>query len=138
MLMFNVIFAQDCFIVDTGASGVFVWVGKQATREERGSSMVKAEGFLAAKGHADWTPITRVIEGAETPIFKSAFAKWNYAVPKSMLNPGAAGCKYMKYYFYDMMIPLKPKACFPLSRKCFDQIVIDMRQCAKVSVIFEG
>ena len=53
--------------------------------------MVKAEGFLAAKGHADWTPITRVIEGAETPLFKSAFAKWNYELPKS---PVATSGKY--------------------------------------------
>ncbi|CAB3986258.1 scinderin isoform 2 [Paramuricea clavata] len=82
---------KDCFILDTGASGVFVWVGKQATRDERGSSMVKAEGFLAAKGHADWTPITRVIEGAETPLFKSAFAKWNYELPKSPVATSARG-----------------------------------------------
>lgn len=80
--------------MDTGASGVYVWVGKNATRAERGSSMVKAEGFLTAKGHAGWTPITRVIEGAETPLFKSAFAKWNYEVPKSFQNPGTASGKY--------------------------------------------
>ena len=55
--------------------------------------MVKAEGFIKAKGHADWTPITRVIEGAETPLFKSAFAKWAHTIPKSMLNPGASAGK---------------------------------------------
>lgn len=58
--------------------------------------MIKAEGFLAAKGHADWTPITRVIEGAETALFKSAFAKWNYDVPKNLLSPGgtSGACLY--------------------------------------------
>lgn len=87
---------KDCFILDTGASGVFVWVGKQATRDERASSMVKAEGFLNAKGHADWTPITRVIEGAETPIFKSAFPDWPYSLPKSMLNQGMSTARGLK------------------------------------------
>ena len=55
--------------------------------------MVKAEGFLKAKGHADWTPITRVIEGAETALFKSAFAKWTHTIPKSMLNQGSSAGK---------------------------------------------
>jgi hypothetical protein len=87
-------FVQDCFILDTGESGVYIWVGKQASRAERAGSMEKAEGFLKAKGYADWTPITRVLDGAETPLFKSGFAKWNYEVPKSMLSPGASSGKY--------------------------------------------
>lgn len=28
------------------------------------------------KGYEDWTPITRVVEGAETPIFKGFFGSW--------------------------------------------------------------
>ena len=84
--------------MDTGESGVFVWVGKQATRKERGDSMVRAEGFLAAKGHADWTPITRVIEGAETAMFKAAFSKWQYETPKSLHSPGSSNSKYEKFF----------------------------------------
>ena len=28
------------------------------------------------KGYADWTPVTQLVEGAETPLFKQFFSAW--------------------------------------------------------------
>ncbi|PIK60974.1 villin, partial [Apostichopus japonicus] len=49
---------NDCFIVDQGASGIFVWKGKNATKQERSNAFKNAvakqlppntEGFIKAK-----------------------------------------------------------------------------------------
>ncbi|XP_019529713.3 gelsolin isoform X3 [Aedes albopictus] len=67
---------QDCFILDTGASGIFVWVGKGATSQERSQSMIKAQEFITTKGYPMHTQVHRVIENGETTDFKQYFASW--------------------------------------------------------------
>eukprot|EP01124_Arcella_intermedia_P030131 TRINITY_DN6517_c0_g1_i1.p1 TRINITY_DN6517_c0_g1~~TRINITY_DN6517_c0_g1_i1.p1 ORF type:complete len:621 (+),score=193.20 TRINITY_DN6517_c0_g1_i1:188-1864(+) len=66
---------EDCFILDVG-SEIFVWVGKGCTKQEKLSSMFYAQQFLLDSGRPDWIPITRLVQGAETPIFKSQFYNW--------------------------------------------------------------
>ena len=49
---------QDCFILDTGSSsGIFVWIGKHATKQEKVQAMKSAEEFLAKSGLPKWTKI---------------------------------------------------------------------------------
>ncbi|XP_055624817.1 gelsolin-like isoform X1 [Toxorhynchites rutilus septentrionalis] len=67
---------QDCFILDTGASGIFVWVGKGATSQERAQSMIKAQEFINSKGYPVHTRVHRVVENGETTDFKQYFASW--------------------------------------------------------------
>ncbi|XP_065073533.1 gelsolin isoform X3 [Ochlerotatus camptorhynchus] len=67
---------QDCFILDTGASGIFVWVGKGATTQERAQSMIKAQEFISTKGYPMYTQVHRVIENGETTDFKQYFTRW--------------------------------------------------------------
>lgn len=67
---------SDCFIVDVG-SEVFVWVGKGSTQQEKTSAMQFATGYLESSGKPQWTPITRVVEGGETSVFKAHFANWS-------------------------------------------------------------
>lgn len=40
---------RDCFILDTG-SGLYVWVGKGATQQEKTQSMAKAQGGYHDQG----------------------------------------------------------------------------------------
>ncbi|XP_055532240.1 gelsolin, cytoplasmic-like isoform X2 [Wyeomyia smithii] len=68
--------SDDCFILDTGSSGIFVWVGKGATSQERAQSMIKAQEFISSKGYPVHTQVHRVIENGERTDFKQYFASW--------------------------------------------------------------
>jgi len=66
---------NDCFILDTG-SGLYVWVGKKATDQEKKQSMSRAQGFLSTKKYPSWTKVSRIVEGAESAPFKQYFFTW--------------------------------------------------------------
>lgn len=67
---------NDCFIVDQGASGIFVWKGKNATKQERQNAFKNAVGFIKAKKLPPHTEVTTVPEGAEPAQFKAIFKDW--------------------------------------------------------------
>lgn len=66
---------NDCFILDTG-SGIYVWVGKKATEQEKKQAMSRAQGFLTTKKYPSWTKVSRIVEGAESAPFKQYFFTW--------------------------------------------------------------
>jgi gelsolin len=57
---------KDVFIVDNGLT-VFVWVGKEASNNEKKNALPLAEKYIAAEGRPGGTPITRVVDGAVLP-----------------------------------------------------------------------
>lgn len=73
---------NDCFILDAG-SEIFTWIGKGATKQERKESMVTAQHFLTSQKKPHWTPISRVVEGGEIPLFKSKFQVWKEPTQKA-------------------------------------------------------
>lgn len=73
---------NDAFILDTGDSNIFVWVGKKCTNQEKNESMKKAEEFLKANNYPKWTHVTRVVDGGEPAIFKQYFKSWKNADEK--------------------------------------------------------
>ncbi|XP_067138441.1 gelsolin, cytoplasmic-like isoform X3 [Centruroides vittatus] len=68
--------SDNCFLLDGGMSGIFVWVGKSASHKERVESMKLAEKYLDYRGYPKWVSVTRVIAGAEPPTFKQYFVSW--------------------------------------------------------------
>jgi hypothetical protein len=64
--------SADCFIVDSVA-GVFVWVGKGATGDERKKSMTYATEYLKKAGLPNTTAVARVADGGEPQQFKNLF-----------------------------------------------------------------
>ncbi|XP_068702988.1 gelsolin, cytoplasmic-like isoform X2 [Montipora foliosa] len=68
--------SNDCFILDCGSSGIFVWVGKKCTDAEKKAGMTNGMEFINKKGYPNWTQVTRVVQGGETPIFKQFFSGW--------------------------------------------------------------
>uniref|UniRef100_A0A903Z0F0 Gelsolin-like domain-containing protein n=1 Tax=Anopheles minimus TaxID=112268 RepID=A0A903Z0F0_9DIPT len=68
--------SNDCYILDTGAGSIFVWIGKGATGQERSQAMVKAQEFITTKGYPAHTAVHRVVENGETTDFKQYFCSW--------------------------------------------------------------
>ncbi len=60
---------MDAFILDCQTE-IFAWVGKGATQLEKNEAMTVARKFLVKFNRPNWTPITRILEGSETTIFK--------------------------------------------------------------------
>lgn len=67
---------NQCFILDSGVSNLFVWVGKGASQRERKESMKIAEKYIDYRNYPKWVSITRITEGGEPPMFKQFFASW--------------------------------------------------------------
>ena len=42
--------SDDAFIIDNGALGIWVWIGKRATKQERTEAMKNAQKFVKDKG----------------------------------------------------------------------------------------
>ncbi|KAK7580524.1 hypothetical protein V9T40_001153 [Parthenolecanium corni] len=72
---------DDCFILDTVTSGIYVWIGKKGTSTEKAEAMKNAQKFLKDNKYPDWTQIARVVEGGEPIAFKQYFSDWREASP---------------------------------------------------------
>lgn len=76
---------NDVFILNTGQAGVFAWVGKGSDKQEKMEAMKAAQRFVKQEKLPEWTPIARLVEGGETPLFKQNFSVW----PEPVSVPGA-------------------------------------------------
>ena len=65
---------SDTFLVDTGSS-LIVWVGRGSTAAEKKEGMMRANTYLVDNNMPHTTPVSRVVEGAETTVFKSLFGQ---------------------------------------------------------------
>lgn len=62
---------------------VFAWVGKGVDKAVKSAAMSAAMTYISNQNRPSSTPIARVVEGAETPVFKDTFADWpRSAAPK--------------------------------------------------------
>lgn len=68
--------SENTFIIDNGENGVYVWIGKKASEQERIEALRNAESFAKKKEYANNTKIMRVIDGGEPSEFKSLFKGW--------------------------------------------------------------
>ncbi|KAL4109413.1 hypothetical protein PRIC1_001113 [Phytophthora ramorum] len=71
----DILKTEDVFIIDVG-NEVFVWVGKTASESERKNALTVAVHYLKKEGRPSHTPITRVVEEGETPVFTALFKAW--------------------------------------------------------------
>lgn len=67
---------NDCFIVDSGEAGVWVWCGRQASKLEKRESVNNAAAFIMQRNYPSHVQLTKVHEGGEPAEFKALFASW--------------------------------------------------------------
>ena len=85
--------SSETFVLDTG-SALFVWVGKQASREEKSQAFITANTFLLNNERPAWTPVSLVIDQGETAEFKSYFFAWDPpAKPRDWRQPKSRRCR---------------------------------------------
>jgi len=65
--------SNDVFICDT-EDIIFIWVGKKASKEERGQAFKVANEYLVQSSRPFTTPVIRVVEGANNKPFEAAFS----------------------------------------------------------------
>ena len=69
---------QDCFILNSNCgNGIFAWIGQKSSKEERVQALKSAESFLRNNDLPRWTKIERIVENAETTMFKQYFKTWS-------------------------------------------------------------
>lgn len=68
---------DNAHIIFAGSSGVYLWVGKEASKEEKVKVFSYADQLIADNGLPKTTRITSIVEGFETAIFKQFFTQWN-------------------------------------------------------------
>jgi len=63
---------KDVFVFDAGHE-VFVWLGLGATAQEKKAGLGYAQTYLQKTGRPSFTPISKILEGAENEVFLSSF-----------------------------------------------------------------
>ncbi|KAI9027465.1 hypothetical protein CLU79DRAFT_739314 [Phycomyces nitens] len=67
--------SQHVYVFDVGHQ-VYTWIGKQAGRKERKRGLQYAQDYIKQSGKSPFTPICRVMEGAEDELFESSLEGW--------------------------------------------------------------
>nr|XP_033801615.1 villin-1 isoform X1 [Geotrypetes seraphini]XP_033801616.1 villin-1 isoform X1 [Geotrypetes seraphini]XP_033801617.1 villin-1 isoform X1 [Geotrypetes seraphini]XP_033801619.1 villin-1 isoform X1 [Geotrypetes seraphini] len=67
---------DDCYILDQGGQKIYVWKGKNSTKDERLQAMDRALNFIKAKNYSSSTYVETENDGAESAMFKQLFQKW--------------------------------------------------------------
>ncbi|NXU99268.1 VILI protein, partial [Cettia cetti] len=77
---------EDCYILDQGGTRIFVWKGKNASKEEKQQAMSRALGFIKAKNYPDSTSVETENDGSESAVFRQLFQKWTLPTHTSGLG----------------------------------------------------
>ncbi|CAM5088145.1 unnamed protein product [Natator depressus] len=67
---------EDCYILDQGGLTIYVWKGRNSSKQEKQQAMSRALGFIKAKNYPPSTPVQTENDRAESAMFKQLFQKW--------------------------------------------------------------
>lgn len=67
---------KDCFIVDSQEKGIFCWIGRNCTKNEKKATVIGAKDLMTQKNYPNYIPCTSIIDGGEPTAFKSLFRDW--------------------------------------------------------------
>ncbi|KAF8375436.1 hypothetical protein PRIPAC_81865, partial [Pristionchus pacificus] len=84
--------SKDAFILDAVNGGIYVWVGKGCTVEERSRAFQWGQTYLYVSNLPSWTTVTRVLESVEPQMFTQWFDDWHGAKKKAEFVPRLFQC----------------------------------------------
>lgn len=67
--------SKHVYIFDIGHQ-VYTWIGSEAHRKERRAGLQYAQDYIKHSGKSPFTPICKVVEGAEDELFESSLEGW--------------------------------------------------------------
>ncbi|RDD41233.1 Protein flightless-1-like protein [Trichoplax sp. H2] len=67
---------KDVYILDC-YSDVFVWIGRESSRLIRAAALKLVQSLLDLLGRPNFVTVNRVLEGAESLVFKNKFSGWD-------------------------------------------------------------
>lgn len=75
----DVLNPTSVYLLDSGSPqpGVFVWVGKEVSREDKKKSMIIAQTWLDASDKPAFTGMSRMDMGGESSMFKTFFSQFD-------------------------------------------------------------
>ncbi|KAK3611747.1 hypothetical protein CHS0354_014091 [Potamilus streckersoni] len=68
--------STESYIIDNGVQGIWAWIGKNSSKNEKKEAMRNALGFIKKKELPSNTSVTRVVEDGEPQDFKCLFKDW--------------------------------------------------------------
>uniref|UniRef100_A0A1I7VK85 Gelsolin-like protein 1 n=1 Tax=Loa loa TaxID=7209 RepID=A0A1I7VK85_LOALO len=68
--------SKDAFILDAYNAGIYVWIGKNCSPNERKKAMEYAIKYIELQGRSKNTQVVRVLEGAEPVAFTQWASSW--------------------------------------------------------------
>ncbi|WKX97546.1 hypothetical protein Q1695_013312 [Nippostrongylus brasiliensis] len=86
-LKYSQLDSKDAFILDAVNGGIFVWIGKECTPEERAKAVILGTYYLTERKLPPWTQVTRVLESAEPASFTQWFGEWVDGKSKKAFEP---------------------------------------------------
>lgn len=114
LLIKVLLFLQDCFILDTAGSGLFVWIGRGCTKAEKLEAMNVAQKFLTEKGYPIWTKVNNLSNRNQRIYLKRSdlrlTASWMAENPRFLSNTLPAGKKKRQHPNSMSLYPLKTVA----------------------------
>uniref|UniRef100_A0A914CHP2 Gelsolin-like domain-containing protein n=1 Tax=Acrobeloides nanus TaxID=290746 RepID=A0A914CHP2_9BILA len=81
----NSLDSNDCFFLNLSSSGIYAWVGKNCTLQEKEHVWILAQKYLHEQILPSYTPICKFHEGNEPAIFRAAL-NWPVEPLKLKLN----------------------------------------------------
>ncbi|XP_060118532.1 villin-1 [Heteronotia binoei] len=77
---------EECYILDQCGVRIYVWKGRNCSKEEKQEAMTRALGFIKAKNYPPTTGVETENDGSESAVFKQLFQKWT--VPNQTVGFG--------------------------------------------------
>ncbi|XP_005179741.1 villin-like protein quail isoform X2 [Musca domestica] len=81
--------SSTAYVLDGFAQGIWLWVGSQASQQDKTNAMGNGRAFVKKKKYPYSTPVIRVVEGHEPAEFIRLFPSWHGDCNELQMKPSS-------------------------------------------------